>query len=61
MGEWRYSTTVLDLGTREIAPCTHWIGGWVGPRGSLCVMENKPTVARNRTRAVQPVARRSTD
>jgi hypothetical protein len=47
MGEWRYSSTFLDLGTRwrwvvsfthlplyprgERAPGTHWIKGWVGP------------------------------
>jgi hypothetical protein len=48
MGEWRYSSTILDLGTRwrcvvsftlrilytrgKEAPVTNWIGGWVGPR-----------------------------
>jgi hypothetical protein len=46
MGEWRYSSTLVNLGTslrrlysftpqslypRERAPGTHWIGGWVGP------------------------------
>jgi hypothetical protein len=47
-GEWRYSSTFLDLGTRwmwvvshcrftpgERAPDTHWIRGWVGPRVGL--------------------------
>jgi hypothetical protein len=49
-GEWRYSSTILDLGTRwrwvvsfpplplypaERAPNTHWRGGWVGPRVNL--------------------------
>jgi hypothetical protein len=40
-GEWRYSSTILDLGIRwsasrpgrfipgEISLGTHWIGGWV--------------------------------
>jgi hypothetical protein len=52
MGEWRYSSTFLNLGTRwrwvvsftpqllypgERAPGTHWIGGWVGPRAGLDV------------------------
>jgi hypothetical protein len=43
MEEWRYSSTILDLDTREAsrpgsfnaeerAHRTHWIGGWVGPR-----------------------------
>jgi hypothetical protein len=46
MREWRYSSTILDLGTRwewsasspvpftpgETALGTHWIEGWVGPR-----------------------------
>jgi hypothetical protein len=56
MEEWRYSTTILDLGTiwssvvsftprqlylRERAPGTHWIGGWVGPTARLDVMEKR--------------------
>jgi hypothetical protein len=46
VGEWRYSSTIFDLGTRrecsisrpgrftpwERAPGTHWVGGWAGPR-----------------------------
>jgi hypothetical protein len=47
MGEWKYSCTILYLGTsrssvisfgprqlylRERASVTHWIRGWVGPR-----------------------------
>jgi hypothetical protein len=46
IGEWRYSSTILDLRIRwkygqlqtlaalppgEKAPGTHWLGGWVGP------------------------------
>jgi hypothetical protein len=42
MGEWKYSATILDLGTKwrlvvcqftpgDRAPGTHWIGGWMGP------------------------------
>jgi hypothetical protein len=48
-GEWRYSSTILDLGIRrrwsasrpirfipgERAPGTHWIGGWVDPKAGL--------------------------
>jgi hypothetical protein len=54
--EWRYRSTILDLGTRcrwvviltllllyswERAPCTHWIGGWVGPRAGLDAVEKR--------------------
>jgi hypothetical protein len=50
MREWRYSSTILDLGTRQRrvvsftprplhpgkrAPGTHWIGGCVGARAGL--------------------------
>jgi hypothetical protein len=50
MGEWVYSSTIFDLGTRwrwvvsftpchfttgEIAPCNNWVRGWVDPRASL--------------------------
>jgi hypothetical protein len=46
MGEWRYRSTILDLGTDggewsssrpgrfipgKTAPGTYWIGGWMGP------------------------------
>jgi hypothetical protein len=47
MGEWRYSSTILDLGTRWrwVASYTprhyHCIGGWVGPRAGLDVMEKR--------------------
>jgi hypothetical protein len=43
----------------EIAPGTHWIGGWVGPRAGLDAGE-KCCTAGNRTRAVHPVTRRYT-
>jgi hypothetical protein len=46
-GEWRYSSTILHLYTRqrcvvsfttgESAHSTHWAGGWVGPRGGLAL------------------------
>jgi hypothetical protein len=51
MGEWRYSSAILDLalvGTSHICcrsipmewdPGTHWIGCWVGPEACLGVME----------------------
>jgi hypothetical protein len=56
MGEWRYSSTLLDLGTRcrwvvsfillllhpwKRAPGTHWIGGWVRPRVDLDSVEKR--------------------
>jgi hypothetical protein len=49
IGEWRYSSTIIDPGTdgdewsasrlgrhstRE-KPGTYWIGGWVGPKAGL--------------------------
>jgi hypothetical protein len=37
-GDW--SNSRLDRFTpEEITPSTHWIGGWLGLRGSLDVME----------------------
>jgi hypothetical protein len=55
MGEWRYSSTVLDIDTRwrwsasrpgrftpgEIAPSEHLIGGWVGPRAGSDTVEKR--------------------
>jgi hypothetical protein len=56
MGKWRYSSTILDLGTRwrrvlrfiprplypqGKSPCTDWIGGWVGPRTGLDDVERR--------------------
>jgi hypothetical protein len=45
MGESRYGSTILELGTRwksmvsftpgKLAPGTHWIGDWVGPRDEV--------------------------
>jgi hypothetical protein len=38
MGEWRYNSTILDVGTlytREIAAGTQWVGGWLDPRAGL--------------------------
>jgi hypothetical protein len=50
----RYSYTILNLSSNggkwiafhsypftawEILPGTHWVGGWVGPRAGLDVME----------------------
>jgi hypothetical protein len=54
--EWKYSSTVLDLGTRwmlmvsytsasilpwKVAPITLWTGGWVGPLVALDAMEKR--------------------
>jgi hypothetical protein len=57
MGEWRYSSTILDLGIRrrwvisftppsprERAPGTHRIGGWVGPIAGLDAVEKRKIV-----------------
>jgi hypothetical protein len=55
MGEWRYSSTIFDLGTRwsgqlhapaalppgEKAPATRWIGSWVDPRVGLDAVEKR--------------------
>jgi hypothetical protein len=42
MGEWRYSSTILDVAAfssgKEL-PGTHWIGGWVGFRVTLDAVE----------------------
>jgi hypothetical protein len=80
--EWRYSSThsftsALDGGewsascpgrfiSRERAPSTHWIGGWVGPRAVLdAVVKRKipsPRLESNPiTPIVHPVVSRYTD
>jgi hypothetical protein len=56
MGEWSYSSTILDLSTRwrwvvsftprplcprEVTTGTHWIGGWVGPKVRLNAVEQR--------------------
>jgi hypothetical protein len=82
LGEWMYSSThsltsALDgsewsasrpgrFTPRERAPCTHWIGDWVGPRAVLdAVVKRKiPSPRREtnpRTPIVQPVAQRYTN
>jgi hypothetical protein len=65
MGQWRYSSTILDLGLswrwmvsftpRRFTPDAHWIGGWVGP--GLDAVEKSLNPAGNRTTTVQPVYR----
>jgi hypothetical protein len=71
LGEWRYSfthslTSALDGGewsasrpgrvtTRETAPGTHWIGGWVGPRAVLdAVVKGKIPSPPPRNRTLEP-------
>jgi hypothetical protein len=74
LGEWRYSfthslTSALDRGEWSASrplPCTHWIGGWMGPRAVLdAVMKRKIPSPRweskPRTPIVQPVAQSYTD
>jgi hypothetical protein len=56
MGDWRYISTLLDLGTRwrevvnfttrplytrEKSLDTHWIRGWPGPTADLDVVEKR--------------------
>jgi hypothetical protein len=71
-GEWRYSSTILDLGTRwrwvvsftplPLCPSTDCIGGLVSPRVGLdCGEDDKSCPSGNRTRAVQSVASRYTE
>jgi hypothetical protein len=60
-GEWSASLSGRFT-PGERTPGTHRIG-WVGPKGGLDAVgeEKNPVPARNRTLAVQPVARRYTD
>jgi hypothetical protein len=59
MGEWSYSSTILDLDTRwrlvvsftprplypwERSPCTHWMRDWVDRRGGLEAVEKRKMV-----------------
>jgi hypothetical protein len=72
MGEWRYSSTILVLGTRwrwvvsfttpwEKALGTHWIGGWVGPGAGLDAVEWRQISCPCRQSNPQPVCRHYTD
>jgi hypothetical protein len=82
LGEWRYSSThsltsALNGGewsasrpgrftSKERAPGTHWIGGWVGPRAVLdAVVKRRISSPRResnpKTPIVQPVAQSYTD
>jgi hypothetical protein len=73
VGEWRYSSTIFDLDGGEWSasypshfthgervPDTHWIGGWVGPRAGLDIVEKRKIVPLPvfEPRPFQPVARR---
>jgi hypothetical protein len=55
-GEW--SASRLGRFTPgDTAPNTHFIGGWMGPRAGLDLMEKKSfSPSWNRTSALQPVA-----
>jgi hypothetical protein len=78
VGEWKYSSTILDSGTRwkwvfrlTGQPLYFWGQNPRYPQGRMlggshsrsgrCGGEKNITIARNRTRAVQHVARRYTD
>jgi hypothetical protein len=42
MGEWKYSSTILDLCARwRQVPGTRWIGGWVGLEAGLDAIEKR--------------------
>jgi hypothetical protein len=65
VGEWSASRPVRFI-PRKGAPCTHWIGGWVGPRAVLdAVVKRKVSSphweSNPRTPIVQPAAQRYTD
>jgi hypothetical protein len=60
------SFTARVLYPRERAPCTHWIGGWVGPRAGLGTASKRkiPSLRRDSNPdhpIVQPVVRRYTE
>jgi hypothetical protein len=70
MGKWRYSSKIIDLGTRwkgvvdftlrplypeGNCPGTHYVGGWVESRAGLDAVGKRK--AENQTLAIQPVAR----
>jgi hypothetical protein len=64
-GEWSASLP-CHFTPKEIAPGTHWIGGWVGPRAVLNAVAKRtiPSPRREsnpRTPIVQPVAQRYTN
>jgi hypothetical protein len=61
-GEW--SAPHTDRVTREERNLgAHWIRGWMKPRAGLNAVEKRifSFPAGNRTPAIQPIARRSTD
>jgi hypothetical protein len=59
---WVVSFTIRPLNSGERAPGTHWLGGWINSSACLDDVENRKSYPfGNRTRAVQPVARRYTD
>jgi hypothetical protein len=63
-GEWLASHSDCSV-PQESAPCTHFIGGWVGPRFGLSAVEKKMSCPcwelSPESRDVQPVTRRFTD
>jgi hypothetical protein len=71
--EWRYSSTIFDLGTRWNSGQLHapeallpvpirQAAGWVPEQiSTLCKREKSLTHAGNRNSVVQPVIRRNTD
>jgi hypothetical protein len=57
----RWRRVVSHFNPGEIAPGTHWLGGWVGVRAGLDAVEKNLSPVRNPTLAVQPIAPRYTD
>jgi hypothetical protein len=64
MGEWRYSSTIIEVSGHftpvEIAPDANWIGGWVGPRVSLDAVQKRNILPSRESNMGRP-ARRYTD
>jgi hypothetical protein len=68
MGEWRYSSTILDPGTgmevsgqlhvpAALPPVPHWIGGWVGPRVGLDAVEKRKILPYRESNPGRPARR----
>jgi hypothetical protein len=57
--EINYGSCISASRPERKTPGTHWIGGWVGPRTGMDVVEEKHLApAGNPTPTVQPLARR---
>jgi hypothetical protein len=59
-GEWSASRPGRFT-SRESAPDTHWIGGWVGPTAGLDDVEKRTFLTLTGLELVQPIASRYID